>query len=155
MAPHDVLTRVTSFTGVSSAVREGSGQKDVMREFAVAPHFRAASEVRAAVTDWIPDHPRLDDVKHALSELVNNAVVHARLPGESRVRVTMFEKGAQLRFEVSYPNTSGTRRPRRVRSSQGYGLGIVEELVDNWGVESGPDRVVDWFEIGQRTYQDH
>ncbi|MDX1468334.1 MAG: ATP-binding protein [Acidimicrobiia bacterium] len=128
-----------------------------MKEFAVATNVYAAAKARATVADWIPGHPRLDDVKHVLSELINNVVVHGRLPGGSRLVVRMLENRDQLRFEVVYPNTNETRhsRPQRVQSSRGYGLRIVDQLVDEWGVEASPDRVIDWFEIELRTFQDH
>ena len=155
MAILDDLTRVTSLAGVTSDIRVSRGHMDPIREFSVSPHVQAAAELRSIVTDWIPDHPRLIDVKHVLSELVNNAVVHARLPTDSQLRVRMMSDRSQLRFEVVYPNTTGSRSSRRVRSSEGYGLGIVDKLVDNWGVETSPDQVVDWFEIRVRTYQDH
>lgn len=77
------------------------------------------------------------------SELVTNAVLHAR--SEMLVRV---EVEHRLRVEVRDAN------PRVPQASEvplealsGRGLHLVEALADQWGIEPGPDGKVVWFEL--------
>jgi anti-sigma regulatory factor (Ser/Thr protein kinase) len=91
----------------------------------------------------------LEDLRHAVrllvSELVTNAVQHGG-PGGSvqvrlealcdRVRVEVRDQGPGFR-----PRTGGAPDPLR-----GFGLRLVDELTDRWGVEPDDGALV-WFEI--------
>lgn len=81
-----------------------------------------------------------------VSELVANAVRHATRGGEIGMHVAVV--GDSLRVEVVDPGAGFIPRPRTADSplGGGWGLHLVDELSDRWGVESGgPTRV--WFEI--------
>ena len=85
----------------------------------------------------------LDPARLIVAELAANAVVHGRVPGRSfRLGLTV-TLSATLRIEVT--DTRGERLPARARQAagagpaeSGYGLLLVEELADRWGVRSGP-----------------
>ncbi|MFD6326027.1 ATP-binding protein [Streptomyces sp. NPDC058442] len=93
----------------------------------------------------------LDPARLIVAELATNAVVHGRVPGRSfRLGLTVTACGV-LRIEVT--DTRGECLPTR-RSApgepaeSGYGLLLVEELADRWGVRSGPAPVkVVWAEL--------
>ncbi|MFV2119531.1 ATP-binding protein [Streptomyces sp. Act-28] len=77
-----------------------------------------------------------------VGELAANAVLHGRVPGRS-FRLTLAVTGSgTLRVEVT--DTRGDRMPvqgrlaAEVLGESGYGLVLVEELADRWGVRSGP-----------------
>nr|WP_189530006.1 ATP-binding protein [Streptomyces roseolilacinus] len=77
-----------------------------------------------------------------VGELAANAVLHGRVPGRS-FRLTLALTGSgTLCVEVT--DTRGDRTPVRGRlagevlGESGYGLVLVEELADRWGVRHGP-----------------
>jgi anti-sigma regulatory factor (Ser/Thr protein kinase) len=79
------------------------------------------------------------DATLVLSELVSNAIRHARpLPG-GQVRVSWTLDGGTLELAVS--DGGGPTRPRAARYSVsslgGRGLSIVDHLSRRWGVRSG------------------
>ncbi|MFE9172511.1 ATP-binding protein [Streptomyces kebangsaanensis] len=85
----------------------------------------------------------LDPARLIVAELAANAAVHGRVPGRSfRLTLVVNEPGT-LRIEVT--DTRGDRLPARARATartepaeSGYGLLLVEELADRWGVRTGP-----------------
>ena len=88
---------------------------------------------------------RLEDVRLLVSELVTNAVRHAH--GEVVRLVVRLRKG-RLRVEVHDPGHGfEVRAPADdpVRAS-GWGLVLVDELADRWGVDATPLTTV-WFEM--------
>jgi anti-sigma regulatory factor (Ser/Thr protein kinase) len=88
---------------------------------------------------------RLEDVRLLVSELVTNAVRHAQ--GEV-VRLVVLLRGGRLRVEVHDPGHGfEVRAPvdDPVRAS-GWGLVLVDELADSWGVDANPGTNV-WFEM--------
>ncbi len=88
---------------------------------------------------------RMRDVRLLVSELVTNAVRHA--DGEA-VRLVVALTGSTLRVEVHDPGRGFELRPPPddpLRAS-GWGLVLVEELADRWGVDHHPRTRV-WFEM--------
>lgn len=85
----------------------------------------------------------LDPARLIVAELAANAAVHGRVPGRSfRLVLTVTAHGV-LRVEVTDPR--GERLPTRTRAAagaepaeSGYGLLLVGELADRWGVRTGP-----------------
>jgi anti-sigma regulatory factor (Ser/Thr protein kinase) len=97
---------------------------------------------RALATGCAPD---VVDVATLLaSELVTNAILHARTP----VRVAVTSGPRTVRVEVADRSSA----PPRVRdfapeAVTGRGLQMIESLADAWGVEpDGAGKVV-WFEV--------
>jgi anti-sigma regulatory factor (Ser/Thr protein kinase) len=83
--------------------------------------------------------PAICDATLVLSELMSNAVRHARpLPGE-QIRVVWALSDRTLELAVSDgggPTQPRTERPPSVSSLGGRGLGIVDHLSRRWGVHS-------------------
>jgi anti-sigma regulatory factor (Ser/Thr protein kinase) len=118
----------------------------VERELPVTPE--AAAEARHAL-DGIPSAGfppgRQSDVRLLVSELVTNAVRHA---GGDVVRLIVALTDGMLRIEVHDPGRGFEHRPPPddpMRAS-GWGLVLVEELADRWGIDHHPQTRV-WFEM--------
>jgi anti-sigma regulatory factor (Ser/Thr protein kinase) len=84
----------------------------------------------------------LDPARLIVAELAANAALHGHVPGRS-FRLTLSVAGpGTLRIEVA--DTRGDRLPVSARASgealaeSGYGLLLVEESADRWGVRCGP-----------------
>jgi anti-sigma regulatory factor (Ser/Thr protein kinase) len=118
----------------------------IERKLAVTPE--AAAEARHALADIPLSDGRERDVRLLVSELVTNAVRHANLaPGDVILLVIDFEDSV-LRVEVHDPGGGFVPRapaPDPARPS-GWGLYLVEELADRWGVDSD-ERTLVWFEV--------
>jgi anti-sigma regulatory factor (Ser/Thr protein kinase) len=92
---------------------------------------------------------RVRDLRLLVSELVTNAVRHAGLRREDRIRLLVDVEDHRVRVEVHDPGRGFRPRapaPDPARAS-GWGLYLVDELADRWGVDSpgGGTRV--WFEL--------
>jgi serine/threonine-protein kinase RsbW len=118
------------------------------RELAVTPE--AAAEARHALGDIADVLPggRARDVRLLVSELVTNAVRHANLDDGDQILLVIELVANQLRVEVHDPGggfvpTSPSPDPAR---PSGWGLYLVAELADRWGVESDKRTLV-WFEL--------
>jgi len=88
---------------------------------------------------------RMRDVRLLVSELVTNAVRHA--DGEA-VRLIVSLRAGRLRIEVHDPGKGFDLKPPPddpLRAS-GWGLVLVEELADRWGIDHNPQTRV-WFEM--------
>lgn len=88
---------------------------------------------------------RMCDVRLLVSELVTNAVRHA---GGEAVRLVVALNGETLRIEVHDLGRGFELEPPPddpLRSS-GWGLVLVEELADRWGIDHHPRSQV-WFEM--------
>ena len=115
----------------------------------------AAAQARHALdrlAGALPDG-RLRDVRLLVSELVTNAVRHAGLRAEDRIRLLVHRRGAVLRVEVHDPGSGfelRTPAPDPTRTS-GWGLYLVDELADRWGVEAGAGTAGTriWFELDE------
>ena len=81
-----------------------------------------------------------------VSELVTNAVVHAR----TRVRVTASADAHWVRVEVEDRGPGHpTVRPRSPGIGTGGGLRLVDKLATDWGTTPYPTHKVVWFEIAR------
>jgi anti-sigma regulatory factor (Ser/Thr protein kinase) len=118
----------------------------IEHQLAVTPE--AAAEARHALAGISLDDDRERDVRLLVSELVTNAVRHANLaPGDVILLVIDLEDSL-LRVEVHDPGGGFIPRapaPDPARPS-GWGLYLVEELADRWGVDSDEQTLV-WFEV--------
>jgi anti-sigma regulatory factor (Ser/Thr protein kinase) len=104
----------------------------------------AARRALDDLADHLPRR-RLQDAQLLVSELVTNAIRHAGLEREDVITLVVEASDLSLRIEVSDPGTGFDADPDPGRAS-GWGLYLVRELSDRWGVErTAPTRV--WFEL--------
>jgi anti-sigma regulatory factor (Ser/Thr protein kinase) len=90
----------------------------------------------------------LADARLLVSELVTNSVRHADLGPEQRIEVLAGVEAGTLRVEVRDGGRGFVSSPRVTGSpaDSGWGLFLVAQLADRWGVRSDAGTVV-WFEI--------
>jgi anti-sigma regulatory factor (Ser/Thr protein kinase) len=88
----------------------------------------------------------VDDAAVIVSELLSNALRHARPLPSGEVRVAWNRQGDVV--EVSVSDGGSSTEPRRSRptlsSLGGRGLGIVESLADCWGVRHEDGATTVW-----------
>jgi serine/threonine-protein kinase RsbW len=95
---------------------------------------------------------RLDDATLLVSELVTNAVRHANLVSGDVISLVIDLADHALRVEVHDPGggfVPSAPSPDPARPS-GWGLYLVAELADRWGVHSDDETLV-WFELDRRA----
>lgn len=99
------------------------------------------------------DPDGLETMRLLVSELVTNSVRHARLEDGGWINVSVHETPRALRVAVTDPGVGFEQRPGPPQAGDpsGWGLHIVEQLADRWGVShDGETRV--WFEIERPGY---
>jgi anti-anti-sigma factor len=125
-----------------------AGPMRLERELAATP--QAAAEARHALDGLaigLPDG-RVRDVRLLVSELVTNAVRHANLTAGDVIRLVVDLGGHVVRVEVHDPGggfVPAAPEPDPARPS-GWGLYLVAQLSDRWGVDSREQTLV-WFEL--------
>ena len=114
----------------------------------------SAAEARRALGE-VSDHlspRRLEDARLLVSELVTNAIRHAGLDHGDVIKLVVMTGDRALRIEVCDPGPGfevTDPEPDPARPS-GWGLYLVRELSDRWGVDrGGPTRV--WFELDREA----
>jgi anti-sigma regulatory factor (Ser/Thr protein kinase) len=101
----------------------------------------SAGRVRDALGHWLHSSGlaarTVEDARLVATELVGNAVRHARPLGNGTVLVRWHQDGAALELSVS--DGGGTTVPERVEAAptdvSGRGLAIVDALTSTWWVE--------------------
>jgi anti-sigma regulatory factor (Ser/Thr protein kinase) len=120
--------------------------------YAGAPHAAAAARrVLGSLGDYL-EPERLDDVLLLSTELVTNAIRHADLSPDAPVGLEVFATPELLRVEVADPGPGfELEHPEPdLDRAGGWGLYLVDQLADRWGVErNGATRV--WFEVDRRS----
>jgi anti-sigma regulatory factor (Ser/Thr protein kinase) len=124
----------------------------VERRLPVSPE--AAAQARRALDDLRRELPdgRMRDVQLLVSELVTNAVRHANLASGDAIELVVELADRKLRVEVHDPGggfVPSTPSPDPARPS-GWGLYLVAQLADRWGVDSDEETLV-WFELDSRA----
>lgn len=112
------------------------------RELARSPaSARVARQFVDAHTTEFSSQRTREDAKLLVSELVSNALVHGTGAIELRVDV----ETDLVRVEVSDQGNVSIAPSPTPGAHGGWGLRIVEELADEWGVLEGSTRV--WFRL--------
>ncbi len=103
---------------------------------------RARALLQAAVQDWDVDDDLHQDAAMVVTELVANAVDHARTPST----VTVSLDGSELCVAVRDGRPDSAPRPRPVDPSapRGRGLQMVDALAASWGVTVHADGKTVW-----------
>ena len=109
----------------------------------------SAAAARAAVRSLLVgqaerDQQALDRVLLLTSEVVTNAILHARTP----LRLTAAVERGQVRVRV-YDSMRLVPRVRSYRADAGTGRGmhLVSALADQWGVEETSGGKCVWFTV--------
>jgi serine/threonine-protein kinase RsbW len=120
----------------------------VERHLPVTPEAAAAARhALDGLSDDVTDG-RMRDVRLLVSELVTNAVRHANLASGDVIELVIEIADRTLRVEVHDPGggfVPSAPSPDPARPS-GWGLYLVAELADRWGVDSDDTTLV-WFEL--------
>ena len=109
------------------------------------PSVGAARRFIAARTAaWSFPEPAADQLVLIGSELVTNAVLHAR----TELTLTLELREDRVRISVKDRSKApATLRHYRADALTGRGLGVVAALSDRWGVSTAPDGKVVWAEL--------
>ena len=122
-------------------------------ELELASGVDAAAEARRALDDFDGElsERRMRDVRLLVSEIVTNAVRHAGLAHGDPIRLLIAADDGMLRVEVH--DRGAGFRPRLPEpepdpeGGSGWGLFLVDELADRWGVEGATPGTRIWFEV--------
>ena len=117
-------------------------------EFEAGPD--AASGARNTLLALGPplDESLLGDLRLLVSELVTNSVRHSGAGRKATVDMRVAIEDDVVRVEVSDPGEGFEPVPRDLDRTRpgGWGLYLVDQLADRWGVDRD-DRTRVWFEI--------
>ncbi|MFD3686809.1 SpoIIE family protein phosphatase [Nocardiopsis sp. NPDC058631] len=129
--------------------------KVARREFPPAPETAAAARefVHDTLLTWgVPDP--FDDVILLVSELVTNAVIHARSALDVTVRrsegateVMVTDSAPERAVPQAGPLTVDTSPSRDNERSGGLGLALASAIASSWGVSYGRNDKAVWFRI--------
>ncbi len=113
---------------------------------------QAAGDARAAlgVLSGRVRPELLENLRLLVSELVTNAVRHSGL-GTGWVRLEVRLSNDRIRVRVTDPGDcfEPGRAAPSIYQTSGWGLFLVEQISDRWGVRCGEETEV-WFELDHR-----
>ncbi|MFE0924511.1 SpoIIE family protein phosphatase [Streptomyces mutabilis] len=117
----------------------------VSRRFPGGPVSVASARrfVRAALDDVASD--LVDTAQLLVSELVTNAVLHART--EAEVTVSRLDGRVRVRVADRRPGRGLVPQNCPPYAGTGQGLALVEQLASRYGVDVGDEGKVVWFEL--------
>jgi anti-sigma regulatory factor (Ser/Thr protein kinase) len=116
-------------------------------ERTLGPHPSSAGEARRfaarALVGWgAPD--LVDTVTLLVSELVTNAILHAR----STVLLAVELRGSTVHVEVSDESAAQPQLlPADEGTVNGRGLGLVDSCADHWGTDRLGNGKCVWFDV--------
>ncbi|HAM03271.1 MAG TPA: hypothetical protein DCQ30_13760 [Acidimicrobiaceae bacterium] len=125
-----------------------NGVRDQVRIVELEPNHAAVPMgrefVAACVQRWGLDQLSGDALLLS-SEMLSNAVIHARTPIELRVH----QLAEGVRIEVRDGAEHGIVAPRKGDATQAWGLGlrVVARLASRWGIDPVPDGKTVWAEV--------
>ena len=127
--------------------RHDSRPRQVQETFDAAA-TETVQRARRLLHVWLDSH-HLDslrtDILLAVGELITNAVVHGRAP----IRLVMTHRPDRIRIEV---RDAGGGHPairpiqRTGPDAGGWGLHMVDQLVDTWGTHTSHSTTTVWIE---------
>ncbi len=122
-----------------------------MRHSVTLPHepdsIPAARRVLRRLEGHV-DELTLRNARLLVSELVTNAVRHVPADEGDQIELVVDRDERRVRIEVADRGPGFDPSPRR-RSSEatsGWGLRILDQIAQRWGLETGPGARV-WFEL--------
>jgi anti-sigma regulatory factor (Ser/Thr protein kinase) len=129
--------------------QRGSGIKNRIEvEFEAGPTAAASARNALVALEGRVGDQLLADVRLLVSELVTNSVRHSGIQNHDPVRMQVQVSESTLRVEVADPGEGFAPRPRDMDRSRpgGWGLYLVDQLSDRWGVARDHMNRV-WFEM--------
>jgi anti-sigma regulatory factor (Ser/Thr protein kinase) len=129
----------------------GSGAKNrIQVEFEAGPTAAASARNALLALQGRVGDELLADVRLLVSELVTNSVRHSGIQNHDRVHMQVQVSESTLRVEVADPGQGFAPQPRDMDRSRpgGWGLYLVDQLADRWGVARDHLNRV-WFEMDQ------
>jgi anti-sigma regulatory factor (Ser/Thr protein kinase) len=118
--------------------------------YKIEPQPGAPAQARRIIAEELssrlPDGV-MEDIKLMVSELVAGGVVHGRAETDDPVVLDVVINGS-ICCRVLDHGTSLAKRVGGGGPSQwrGWGLRVIEQLSDRWGMQCSPDRTEVWFE---------
>ena len=128
---------------------EGSGAHNRMTvDFEAGPTAASAARNALIALEGRVDDELLADVRLLVSELVTNSVRHSNIRARDVVHMEVEVSETALRVEVSDAGEGFEPAPRDLDRSRpgGWGLYLVDQLADRWGVVRDQLTRV-WFEV--------
>jgi anti-sigma regulatory factor (Ser/Thr protein kinase) len=128
---------------------KGSGTKNRIEvEFEAGPTAAASARNALLALEGRISDELLANVRLLVSELVTNSVRHSGIHHHDRVRMQVQVSASTLRVEVADPGQGFAPKPRDMDRSRpgGWGLYLVDQLADRWGVARDHLNRV-WFEM--------
>ena len=127
----------------------GSGtQNQIAVEFEAGPSAAAAARNALVALEGRVDDRLLGDVRLLVSELITNSVRHSSVKPDDCVHMSVAVTENALRVEVADPGDGFEPKPRDLDRTRpgGWGLYLVDQLADRWGVVRDHFTRV-WFEL--------
>ena len=124
------------------------------RTLRMAWSAQAAPQIRRALVEDLHalevDATVVDEAEIVVSELVSNALRHAKPLSDGAIRVRWKVKGGVVEVEVSDGGGPSTPRPAppALWSTSGRGLRIVRSLAHEWGVADDKAGRTVWASLG-------
>ena len=121
-----------------------TGEASMMLEPRPTSATEARTFVRSRLAELAVPEPRFQDAVLLTSELVSNAVLHAR----TEIQVRFASDGQRVRVEV-HDGNSRQPAPAGVPAdaTSGRGLVLVDRLANQWGVSGTATGKAVWFEV--------
>ena len=138
-----LIAELREMTGLLEAVDLALAERRVVVDHEMTSPRTARRFVGEALAEWECDDAR-DVVELLVSELVTNAVMHAR----SRADVAVVLRRDVVRIEVG-DESAEVPLPRQPApdARTGRGLELVGRMASAWGVEERQGGKVVWFEV--------
>jgi anti-sigma regulatory factor (Ser/Thr protein kinase) len=128
---------------------------DMSFELAGGPYAVTAARLALAELEDKLEPSVAFDVRLLVSELVTNSVQHAQVAAEDSIvlSVSFTDEVVRVAVRDEGPGFKPPASPPPDDADAGWGLFLVEQLADAWGVEADTKSV--WFEIERgRTQED-
>jgi anti-sigma regulatory factor (Ser/Thr protein kinase) len=131
------------------AVARGEGHsRTISVELDANPSAAGSARGALLAFDSRMERTLMDDLRLLVTELVTNSVRHAESPGRDTVGLDISVDESTIRVEVRDHGAGFAPQPRHSDQSipGGWGLFLVDQLTDRWGVLCNHITRV-WFEI--------
>ena len=94
---------------------------------------------------------RLEDLRLVVSELVTNSVRHANLDADDAIVLRVEARRDVIRVEIHDrgPGFEAVARPASMYQESGWGLYLISQIADRWGVSTDPAGTTVWLEIAR------